>query len=261
MLLAEPQPTSADWHFELAGIRVRVSPWFWLAAVLLGWSACQSIAGGDQRMLLLLLVLWSGTVLVSLVVHEMGHALAFRACGQGAHVVLYQFGGLAIPEAWNRRVHLRPLQRLLVSAAGPAAQLALAAALVLLLRAGGYAVPFRLPVIGDAAWWGEGRRIADFSLLLAALVQFLLMVNILWPLLNLVPVPPLDGGQILREGLTVLGVADAARIAAIVGVVTGGAVAWWGFSRGDQYLGILFAMLAVSCWQSLSAGTPWRRWN
>ena len=39
MFLAEPQPTSADWHFEVAGIRVRVSAWFWLAAALLGWNA------------------------------------------------------------------------------------------------------------------------------------------------------------------------------------------------------------------------------
>ena len=36
---------------------------------------------------------------------------------------------------------------------------------------------------------------------LAAIVMFLLYVNVFWPLLNLVPVPPLDGGQIVREGL------------------------------------------------------------
>jgi hypothetical protein len=48
----------------------------------------------------------------------------------------------------------------------------------------------------------------------------------------------------------------------MIGVVAGGAVAWWGYTRNEPYLGIMFAMLAASCFQSLSAGSPpWRRWN
>ena len=48
-MLAEPQDTAADLSFSLAGIRVRVSAWFWLAAALIGWNVCQSYARGDQR--------------------------------------------------------------------------------------------------------------------------------------------------------------------------------------------------------------------
>ena len=51
-MLSEPQATSADLLFDLAGIRVRVSAWFWLAAGLLGWNVCQSFTLGDQRLLL-----------------------------------------------------------------------------------------------------------------------------------------------------------------------------------------------------------------
>ena len=58
-----------------------------------------------------------------------------------------------------------------------------------------------------------------------------------------------------------LGVADAVRIAAVIGMVAGGVVAWWGYTHGEPYLGIMFAMLAFSCFQSLSDDTPWRRWN
>jgi hypothetical protein len=48
----------------------------------------------------------------------------------------------------------------------------------------------------------------------------------------------------------------------MLGVVVGGVLAWWGYSRGQPFLGVMFAMLAASCFQSLSAGpTPWRRWN
>ena len=260
MLLSEPQDSGADWHFELLGIRVRVSVWFWLAAALLGWNVCQAYSAGDQRMLLQMLAIWIGVVFASILVHEFGHALAYRGFGQGAHVVLYHFGGLAIPEFWGRRVHLRPLQRLLVSAAGPAAQLLLAAAVVVALKAAGMSVPF--PLEGVGRWLGlhAGRGFA--SPFTYALCDFLLFVNVLWPLMNLLPVPPLDGGQMVREGLLALGVTDAHRIAGMIGVLVGGGVAWWGYTRGEPYLGIMFAMLAASCFQSLSAGPPpWRRWN
>ena len=260
MMLAEPQDTGADWNFSLLGVPVRVSAWFWLAAGLLGWSACQSLSGGDQRLLLQLLAIWVGVVFVSLIVHEFGHALAYRFFGQDARVVLYHFGGLAIPSLWGRRRHLRPAQRLLVSAAGPAAQLLVAALLVVGLRAAGLFVPFPLEEIGVRLGLYDGRQLASPHG--RALCSFLLYVNVFWPLLNLVPVPPLDGGQIVREGLLALDVPDGQRIAAIIGVVVGAAVAVWGYMRQEPYLGIMFAMLAASCFQSLSAGPPpWRRWN
>ena len=155
---------------------------------------------------------------------------------------------------------IRPAQRLLVSAAGPLAQLVLAALVIGLLKVSGYQVPFPIPAVGSLLGFYEGRGYT--SPLVYALFDFLLYVNIFWPLLNLIPVPPLDGGQIVREGLLAAGVADGARIAAMLGVVAGGVVAWWGYSRGDHFLGIMFAMLAASCFQSISAGdTPWRRWN
>ena len=260
MLLAEPQDSGADWRFELLGIRVRVSVWFWLAAALLGWNVCQTFSGGDQRALLQMLAIWIGVVFVSILVHEFGHALAYRFFGQGAHIVLYHFGGLAIPEAWGRRTHLRPLQRLLVSAAGPAAQLLLAAAVVIGLKAAGLYVPFPLESIGRRLGLYAGREFA--SPLAYALCDFLLFVNVFWPLMNLLPVPPLDGGQMMREGLLALDVPDAHRIAGMIGVVVGGAVAWWGYTQHEPYLGIMFAMLAASCFQGLSAGSPpWKRWN
>lgn len=260
MFLAEPQPTSADLEFSLAGIRIRVSAWFWLAAALLGWNQCQAFSGGDQRTLLQLLAVWIAVVFVSILVHEMGHALAYRTFGQGAHIVLYHFGGLAIPELWGRRTYLRPLQRLAVAAAGPLAQLALAAAVIVGLKGMGQAVPFRIASLGTALGLDGGRPFG--SLVMYALCDFLLFVNIFWPLLNLVPVPPLDGGQIVREGLLALGIDDAPRIAGMIGVAAGAAVAWWGYTRNEPYLGIMFAMLAASCFQGLSAGgPPWKRWN
>jgi len=259
MFLGEPQPTPADLRFSCSRIPVRISAWFWLGAALLGWNVCQSMAGGDQRELLRYLLMWVGVVLVSLLVHEMGHALAYRFFGQSAHVVLYHFGGLAIPDSISRGTLRKPSQRLIVSAAGPLSQFVLAAILVALLKAGGYQFPFPIAAVGR--WLGSAQGAQLPSAVSFAIVWFVLQVNIFWPLLNLIPVPPLDGGQIVREGLAILGVDDATRIAAILGVVSGGAVAFWGYTQNEPYLGIMFAMLAVSCYQSLSGGSQWGRWN
>jgi Zn-dependent protease len=257
MLLAEPQPTPADWQFEIAKIPVRVSAWFWLGAALLGWSACQSLSRGDQRSMIGYLLVWAATVLVSILVHEMGHALAFRYFGQGSHIVIYHFGGLAIPDAWGRRVHLRPIQQVLVSAAGPGAQLAVAVAVIALLKIGGWQVPFPITSISQSLGLSSGR---PFHLpMLGAFFSFLLFVNVFWPILNLLPVPPLDGGQIVREGLLAMGVADAHRIAGMIGVATGALVAYWAYTNNEPFLGIMFALLAASCWRGLASGGP--RWR
>lgn len=256
MFLAEPQPTGADLRFTLAGIPVRVSGWFWVAALLLGWGFCQALAAGDQRSLVRSLILWLGTVFVSILIHEMGHALAYRAFGQSATVVLYHFGGLSIPTLWGRRGARRPAQQFLVSAAGPFAQLAFAAVIVAILKAGGYSVPFPIAAVGERLGLYDGARIG--SPLVFALVLFLLQVNIFWPILNLMPVPPLDGGQMVREGLLAVGVDDAHRIADVLGMGVGAVIAWWAYSRGEPFIGIMFAMLAVTCFQNVSDQGRWR---
>lgn len=255
MLLAEPQPTPADLRFSLAGIPVRVSVWFWLAAGLLGWGISQAFAAGDQRALLRYLVLWIGSAFISILIHEMGHAIVYRFFGQATQVVLYHFGGLTVPTLWGRRGARLPQQQFLVSAAGPFAQLMFVALLIAVLKMAGYAVPFPIQSIGLPLGLYDGNRIE--SPLLFALVYFLLQVNIFWPLLNLMPVPPLDGGQMVREGLLTIGVPDAARIANILGTGVGGVLAWLAYTGGEPYLGIMFAMLAVSCYQTLSGGGRW----
>jgi len=258
-MLAEPQQTPFDIDFHVAGVPVRISGLFWLGTGLIGWGVCQSFARGDQRQLLLYLAIWTAVVLFSILAHELGHALMYRRFGQDARIILYHFGGLAIPTNWGRRRHLRPAERFLVSAAGPVAQLLLALVVILVLRGGGYLVPFPIESVGEALGLFTGQRFRSAYGL--ALADFLLYVNVMWPLLNLMPVPPLDGGQMVREGMEICGVADAARIAAVIGLVVGGGIAYLAFNRGEQYLGIMFAMLAVSCFQSLQQSPPWRRWN
>lgn len=258
MLLSEPQATPFDVEFRAAGIPVRVSGLFWLGSVLLGWNVCASFARGDQRELLVYLAMWTAVVLGSILVHELGHALAYRWFGQSARIVLYHFGGLAIPGGWQRR-HLRPAQRFVVSAAGPAAQFLLAVAVIAALRTAGFVVPFPFESVGEALGFHDGRRFGSLRAL--ALADFLVSVNVLWPLLNLVPVPPLDGGQMTREALAACGVGDSGRVASGIGMVAGGLLGWWAAVRDDRWLAIMFAMLAVSCYQDFVQRPPWKRWN
>lgn len=256
MLLAVPEPTRADWHLEIAGIPVRVSAWFWLGAALFGWNGCEEWANGDQRAMLGYLIVWAVVVLVSILLHELGHALAFRFFGAGSQIVIYHFGGVAIPNIWNP-ARLRPIQHVLVAAAGPLAQLVLAALVIAALKAGGWSVPFPDPAIGKALGLSSGQEME--SRIFTAFFAFLLFVNVYWPLLNLLPVPPLDGGQIVREAMVATGVADAYKIAGMIGVATGVLVAYYAYTNQEPFIAIMFALLAASCWQSLSTSGP--RWR
>ena len=70
MLLGEPARTPYDLHFRLLGFPIRIHPAFWIVALLMGFY------GGDNEPLTVLAFMVA--VLVSIIVHELGHALMFR---------------------------------------------------------------------------------------------------------------------------------------------------------------------------------------
>ena len=207
-------PTPYDLKFSLFGIPVRVSPWFWLMAVVLGWGAMRA---GMQFMLL-----WVTAVFVSILVHEFGHALTARAFGYPPRVLLYQFGGLAMYTPDQRFSLWRSL---LTTAAGPLAGLMLGGAVL---------VGTVVLVVQEIAVTRE----TDFFL------TQMMYINFFWSALNLLPVLPLDGGQISRDLLLMLNPRKGLRIALVVSAVVGAGVAVWAFVAGQIYLAILFASLA-----------------
>ena len=69
-MFAEPPRTPYDLNFRLFGFPVRVHPFFWLAAALLGANLLEA---GIQYLLI-----WITVMFVSILVHELGHALVFR---------------------------------------------------------------------------------------------------------------------------------------------------------------------------------------
>lgn len=245
MLLFQPPPyTRYDLNFSLAGIPVRVHPLFWLMTVLFGFST-----GG-----LIQLLIWIVAVFISILVHELGHALTMRLYGQPSQIVLHGMGGLTIPgsvrwgSAWAN-VSLTPNQEIFISLAGPGAGFILAALIIAgSVMAGGSLIltslfgliPF--PVVSLPF----NSQLAD------SVVMTFLWVNIFWGLINLLPVYPLDGGNVARHLLVRADPWAGARKSLWVSVVTGAVVAVLSliFIR-NLYLALLFGLLAFQSYQTL----------
>jgi len=248
MLLGEPARTDWDWNFQLLGIRTRIHPLFWAIAALLGIQAVK------QNFVWLLL--WISAVFISIVVHELGHALCFRYYRINSHIVLYHFGGLAIPDSFQAAGYgsqLKSGQQLAISAAGPAAQLALALVVILLLRLTGYSDGF-VSIFIPPHWTADPLVFVP-SEELRRFIFYLVEVSIFWALLNLMPVYPLDGGQIARELFLLGGSRQAIPHSLILSIVVAVGIALWGFQRQESFMGIMFLMLAYSSYMTLQQYT------
>ncbi len=247
LLFQPPPPTRYDLRFKLAGIPVRVHPLFWLIAVLLG-----SSSGG-----LLQLLIWVLVVFVSILMHEFGHALAMRHYGQSSQVILHMMGGLTVPEqvSWGggwANVALSPSQEIFISLAGPASGFLLAGLVIATVVVSGGSI-IMTALLGfiplpSAVLLPFGGSVLN------AFVITLLWVNIFWGFINLMPVYPLDGGNVTRYILLKADPLDGVRKSLWVSVVAGILVAAIGFFLlGSIYMAVLFGFLAFQSYQSLQS--------
>jgi len=217
---------TAKAHFHVLGIPVRIEPFFWIGAVFLAYNL------GDAR----LIIMWVAVVLVSVLVHELGHAIALKLFGQSSSIVLHGFGGLTFSQ---RR--LSRARSIVVSLAGPLTALALLGIPALLLRDSDYGFELAMDYArGDQAFG------------LWPMIFFAAYVNIWWSIANLLPIRPLDGGNVLTE---IVGI-QPARLVSIV-VASAGAV--WAYTHADAFqfaaffAGIL-ALINLSEYRKASQG-------
>ncbi|GIW96773.1 MAG: peptidase [Pirellulaceae bacterium] len=258
MLLQDPPVSPYDWQFQLLGFRVRVTWGFWLVAALLGWEWSRGLDRVAQVYDLsspgapVLLAGWIAAVFVSVLIHEFGHALAMRACGMEPRIVLYHFGGLAISDfgSWRaaRQRRVGPWEQVGISAAGPALQLAFGG----LVIAGAMVAQVPVELMG---WVVSPGEISD-TIVPYAVVDALVFPSVFWALLNLLPVLPLDGGQICENLLHALRVPAAYQYAQIVSLVTAAAIGLWFLRGGNMFAGFMFLMMAAGSWQALQGGYP-----
>jgi Zn-dependent protease len=110
-------------------------------------------------------------------------------------------------------------------------------------------IEFDTPSLDSMVFWRVG-AIPNFNVLL--LVHYLLDINIFWGLINLLPVYPLDGGQISRQLLISSDPYGGIRKSLWLSVIVGGVVAVVGWAYMNQpYLGVMFGMLAFSSYTML----------
>src|SRR5256886_16306157 len=169
---------------RIAGIQLRIHVTF---VLLIAW-----IALGSAGALVFVLL-----VLLCVVLHEFGHALAAKAFGINTpDITLLPIGGVARLE----RMPEEPKQELLIAVAGPAVNVVIA--LGLFLAGGSFINPFVNPAAPERV----------------GLVSQLLIINVLLVAFNLLPAFPMDGGRVLRALLaTRMSYARATQIAATVG--------------------------------------------
>jgi stage IV sporulation protein FB len=156
--------TTASLRFQVLNFPVRVHISFFLIALLLG------LGLGN----IIYLALWVLIVFFSVLLHELGHAVAAEFYGRAPQIELYSMGGLTVSTRYSL---LSYPKEILISFAGPLAGFLLGGIIFGLTRFVGpidnIYVRF---ILGELMW-----------------------VNIGWGIINLIPIIPLDGGSIMRN--------------------------------------------------------------
>jgi len=210
--------------FRFAGIDVFLHwSWFIVAAIEVngGWGSYSSRAWNIAEYL---------SIFVIVTLHEFGHSLACRQVGGRANqIVLWPLGGVAYVDPPPR-----PGATLWSIAAGPLVNVVL------------------YPILGAIAQLsyslGWAATMPDFYKLLVAVsdINFYLLV------FNILPIYPLDGGQILRSLLWfVMGRARSLMVATILGLIGIPAFIGLAILRQSSWLGILAVFMLLNCWGGL----------
>ena len=210
--------------FHFAGIDVFLHwSWFLIAAIEIQnrTNAYSSIVWNVLEYL---------AVFVIVTIHEFGHALACRQVGGNANqIVLWPLGGVAYVDPPPR-----PGATLWSIAAGPLVNVALVpiiTAIGLFSKSQGWAV-----------------TMPDFHSFLRAVW----VINFVLLCFNILPIYPLDGGQILRALLWFpLGRARSLMVATIVGFVGMAGLVLLAIWARSIWFAVLSVFILLNCWNGL----------
>ncbi len=215
--------------FRVAGIQVSLHFSWFLVAV---YQLTARPHGYEMRVFAIYEYL---ALFLIVLLHEFGHAFACRQVGGIANrILLWPFGGVAFV-----RPPPRPGAELWSIAAGPLVNVALFPLLLL------------LQTVADRS--GMAFSAPDAY----RLVDMIRKINIVLLVFNLLPIYPLDGGQILRSLLWYpFGRIRSLQIASVIGLLGGALLTVYAFTTGSIWLVILTFFLltqAVTGWQQAKA--------
>jgi Zn-dependent protease len=198
---------------KIFGIPVKIDVSFFVLTLFLAYGRV-----GEP----LLIVEWVGIVFFSILLHELGHALAARFFGLSPSILLYSLGGLT---SFSQGKNLTPLKNLVIGLSGPAA---------------GF-------LLGGLVFWSRAVFIGEQnSRILFQAYYDLLWVNIGWGIFNLLPIVPLDGGNFLTTLETWFSRKTDLIISRIISLLTATAIICWALyihSPWIAFLGIWFVYI------------------
>lgn len=198
-------------------IPILIHPTFWLIAAIIGFFNSHSLPGT---------LIWIGIILISVLVHELGHALTAVLFKQNPRIELVAMGGLTYHEGGK----LPFVKQFFIVFDGPLFGFFLFLFATLLLQFQALSTGFMGAVLQTFQW-----------------------VNLFWTILNLVPVMPLDGGQLLRIILERICGVKGFKYALFTSMVFSLALSLVFFILQDFFVGALFFLLAFQSYES------WRR--
>ncbi len=222
-----------NFRFQLGSIPVRVDGSFLLVVACLGGFGGGSLAGIAQ---------WLVIVFVGVLLHELGHALVGRSFGLTPQIDLIGFGGLT---SWSgsgpAARGLGAGRRIAISLAGPFTGIAIGLATMVLIRSRAGLPPLAL-FDHETPW-------SDFT-------YNVVFVNAGWGLLNLLPILPMDGGNVLFQSLDWFTKGRGEKPARIVSAVVAVSVGLYAFlGRQSMYGAFLAGLFAFQNIQALRATT------
>jgi Zn-dependent protease len=163
-------------------------------------------------------------------IHEFGHALACRQVGGTSNqIVLWPLGGVAYVNPPQR-----PGATLWSIAAGPLVNVAFVPIL------------YALGMLSRSAGWAETMPNAN------AFLHAVWIINLSLLIFNMLPIYPLDGGQILRSLLWFgLGRARSLMAATIIGFIGVAGLIGLAVWLQSVWFGILSAFILMNCWSGM----------
>ena len=196
-------------------VPITIHPLFWLIAFFIGWM---------WSFQLLPAILCTFVILLSVLLHEFGHALTAIFFGQKTRIELAAFGGFTYRE--GRKLKL--WEEFLVVLNGPI--------MGFLIFLGTFYVYKTL-------------KITNPTLLFVVLFTF--KANLFWTVINLIPVLPLDGGHLLSIFLESIFGFKGVKWAIIIGLAIAVGISIFFFAIGAFLIGALFLILTFESFRSL----------
>ncbi|MEL7431444.1 MAG: M50 family metallopeptidase [Chlamydiota bacterium] len=196
-------------------IPLSIHPLFWLVSAFIGYFYTPYS--------FLLVLTWMVVIFLSVLVHEYGHAITALCFGKKPEITLTAFGGVTTYEA----SHLSLFRQFLIVLNGPIAGV--------LLGALAYGLLF-------LNW--------AFPLLVNNALQYLALVNIFWTIVNLLPILPLDGGQLLRIVLEALFGVRGIKMAFFIAMVLASSLSAFLLLRKAYIGGVILFLFAFESYRS-----------